>query len=119
MNYEQILTYTYIGFGAIIIILLIILAVSKHDVNKKLSQVRQIRRQLDDNIDVANQKADEIKGNLKKSLPPVLGFLAVTTTLKQFRKNYKKTKSVKRAAEKTYIKRMKPIKKAAKLYLGI
>ncbi|MDO4940066.1 MAG: hypothetical protein Q4F55_04640 [Bacillota bacterium] len=119
MNYEQVLTYVYIGLIAIVLILLIVLAVEKHKAKKSLWQAKQIGKQVRDNIDIANQKTDEIKDNLADSLPPILGFLAITTTLKLFRKNYKKTKSVKSAAEKTYIKRMKPVKKAAKIYLGI
>lgn len=119
MNYEQILTYVYIGLIVIILILLIVLAVEKHKTKKSLWQAKQISKQVKENVDLANQKADEIKENLADSLPPILGFLAITTTLKIFRKNYKKTKSVKSAVEKTYIKRMKPVKKAAKIYLGI
>ncbi|MBQ0036813.1 MAG: hypothetical protein KBT35_07855 [Firmicutes bacterium] len=119
MNYTQILTYVYIGLIAIILILLIVLAVEKHKANKPLWQARQIKKEVIENVDIANQKVEEIKGNLADSLPPILGFLAISTTLKLFKKNYKKTKSIKSAAEKTYIKRMKPVKKAARIYLGI
>lgn len=119
MNYEQILTYVYIVLIAIVIILLLVLAIEKQKVKKPIINSNELVNNLNKNVDIVNNSKDKIKKSLEKNLPSLLALFTISSTLKLFRKNYKKTKSFTRASAQTYIKKTKPIKRAAKAYFGI
>lgn len=119
MNYEQILTYVYIALVAIVIILLIVLAVEKQKVKKPIINSNELVNNLNENVDKVNDSKDKLKKSLEKNLPSLFALFTISTTLKLFRKNYKKTKSFTKASAQTYIKKTKPIKRVAKAYFGI